>query len=236
MLFFGKKRVAGVVINGLVNVDRVFDPESENPQSGLAVAEAVGAVQESISGIEERQDNTTVSINDLYSEFGNLCSQMAGAPTKEYVDDAVAGAGGEKPWELVEDITLTEAVASYEKDLQDKNFKEVYFEAIVLSADTATASQTFDVRVSLGLGVWQGRANFGNGKTYVAGTMSLSPSKTYVCDATASIYGYTVSGTSYRVTGRLDSAAAVGSNTIPKIILQLSGQFAVGTKIKVWGR
>ena len=37
--FFGELH-----IDGLVNVDQTFDPESENPQSGKAVAEAMGTV------------------------------------------------------------------------------------------------------------------------------------------------------------------------------------------------
>lgn len=156
-------------------------------------------------------------------------------PTKEYVD-GIKGMTPLKEWELLEDVTFTETVESYSLDLLNRNFKEVYFEGIILSADTTTQNQNFVVKVADGFTLWQNSAAFGVAKIYAAGTILLSPSKTYVADVTISRYGYTLSGASFRTTGILDASYATGSNMIPRIILQVAGQFAEGTKIKVWGR
>ncbi len=54
--------VGDIHIDGLVNIDQVFDPKSENPQSGIAVAEAVK------TALVSYKEATFDSLRDLVNE------------------------------------------------------------------------------------------------------------------------------------------------------------------------
>ena len=174
-----------------VDVDQQYNPNSENPQSGKAVAEALAGV----SG------------------------------------------GGEKEWELLDEVTLTETAGMYDLNVSDRQFAEMYFEGLVKAEDKSKETQTFGIRVMEGACIWQGTASFGAvDAMYVYGHMSLSPSGTYVCDATVSRYGYRFGGTAGRVVGRFGEKSFTEKTHFNRLYLTLSGQFAAGTTLKVWGR
>ena len=50
MMYFNGKPIGSANINGLVNIDQNYNPESENPQSGKAVAEALANIPSGSGG------------------------------------------------------------------------------------------------------------------------------------------------------------------------------------------
>ena len=179
-------------------VDQNYNPESENPQSGKAVAQAV----------------------------------------------ANAG-GGEKPWQVIEDITLIEAIKIASVSASKLRYKEVHIEVLVVPNDTTITSQQISVHTG-GVALWTGSANpKASGKLYGIFDVFVSPDRKVICDGTLSAYYYTLSGSSGTLAGLrfLDDnntfeyvSEYFGGTGELQIRTNAENGLGVGTRIKVWGR
>lgn len=67
MAYLGNKQVSfSAEIAGLVNIDREYNPESENPQSGKAVAEAAGQVFNfTANALKSKKKSSVIAIHDI---------------------------------------------------------------------------------------------------------------------------------------------------------------------------
>lgn len=169
-------------------VDQTYDPESENAQSGIAVAEAVA----------------------------------------------------EKPWELIEDITLTEAVTQISIPWDKLQVKELYIEGTIIPVETSKTSQTIRFGLS-GTHYWQGSANPNTtGKIYVTMQVYKSPSGFTIFDGVITVYPYTSGGTHF--IGRSenfkgDYVCPEGARNLwIKSTATADTGFDIGTNLRFWGR
>ena len=182
------------VDNTVPSVDKTYNPESGNAQSGKAVAEAVN-----------------------------------------------------KPWTLIEDITLSEPTTSVTIPKEKLQFKEVRIEALIIANDTSTTSQSLQISNG-GSTLWQGASNpKSTGKLYVVLDLYISPDNKVSADGTISAYNYSASGMSFNCVGYYmlndnyafsvigDFTAVSGRNTL-YINTGVTDGFGIGTRIKVWGR
>lgn len=202
-----------------------------------AVAESAERAQEA----ERQAHNRKLECEEI-AVFASDCAwnaELHAQAAKQAAETAAAAVASipKTEWELLDDVTLTETAGMYDLNVYDRQFAEMYFEGLVKAEDKSKETQTFGIRVMEGAGIWQGTASFGAvDAMYVYGHMSLSPSGTYVCDATVSRYGYTFGGTAGRVVGRFREKSFTEKTHFNRLYLTLSGQFAAGTTLKVWGR
>ncbi len=174
------------------DIDHSYNPESENAQSGKAVAEALATV-------------------------------------------------GEKEWQMLEDISLTEAVYSIAFDAGKMNsMKEVHIEGYIVPTDTTITSQ--QVMFNDGAPVWQTNVNCkATGKFYIIMDIYKSPRSATVYDGTVSCYDYTVGGSSFKITKmsadlqEINNGLLLNSNQLV-FRTTSANPMAAGTRIKVWGR
>ena len=171
--------------------DQVYNPESENAQSGKAVAEAVN-----------------------------------------------------KPWQLIEDITLAEPVTQVGIPKDKLRFKEIHIEALVIPTDTTVTSQMFAVNVG-SYTLWNASANpKATGRIYGMFDLFINPDNKITCEGNLGSYFYSNIGTS--------SFTSFGYNFLKDTIVHnyiydavskelifrtdTAEGMATGTRIKVWGR
>lgn len=153
--------------------------------------------------------------------------------------DALSAAKNE--WVLLRDITIAETTASYTEKLSQNACKELYFEGVVYTADKSTLKQAFSIGLQLEKIFWNGTGAFGNTnfpETYVRGHVFLSPSGTVICDASVSLFGFSMdsNGSSFTATGRFTEDALSGHTSINSLYFKVAGGFAAGTSFKIWGR
>lgn len=188
------------LLDKITDPDQTFNPESENAQSGKAVAEAV----------------------------------------------ANAGGGSaEKEWQVIEDITLTEAVKVAGVSADKLMYKEVHIEVLVVPNDTTITSQQISVHTG-GVALWTGSANpKASGKLYGIFDVFVSPDKKVICGGTLSAQYYSPSGSTGTVGGYrfLNDAVAFdyvseyfGNSGELQIRTNIENGLGVGTRIKVLGR
>ena len=147
----------------------------------------------------------------------------------------------EKEWELIEDITLTEAVSVIVFQMDKINSKkEIYIEGYVIPTDTAVTNQA--IQFNDGAPKWQASVNCkATGKFYIVMNIYKSPRNYPVFDGTVSAYPYTLSGASYKITA-ITAEQPTGNNNLliqgQALNLRTSeaNPMAAGTRIKVWGR
>lgn len=174
-------------------VDQTFDRNSENAQSGKAVAEAL------------------------------------------------AGVGGEKPWRVIEDITLTEAVNPIYFDVEKlRTYKELHIEAYIVPTDTTVTSQV--VQFNDGAPLFQVNVNCkSTGKIYIILDVYQSPQKATILDGTISVYDYALSGGTMKVTRMTNGVPQINTdglyfNSFFSLRFNGANTMAEGTCVKVWGR
>jgi hypothetical protein len=189
----GNEVLFSAQLNGIVNVDQTYDPESENPQSGKAVAEAV------------------------------------------------AGVGGE--WQLLNDITLTEAVSRIDSGSYDEYYKELWIEGVFIFETDYTSGKT-------GLFAINARSN---GTTHTEYWSSITNGGTERLKAhcyrtpSGSLETTTFHSPSYYLANTPNTTAFVnrfdwssGFDQCNLSIMEESGnlgvRFGVGTTLKIWGR
>ena len=159
--------------------------------------------------------------------------------------DAVAEAVN-KPWTLIEDITLSEPTTSVTIPKEKLQFKEVRIEALIIANDTSVTSLSFQISNG-GSTLWQGGSNpKSTGKLYLTLDLYISPDNKVNVDGTISNYNY-AGGSSFTSVGYYmlnddyafsvigDFTAVSGRNTL-YIHTGVTDGFGIGTKIKVWGR
>lgn len=155
-------------------------------------------------------------------------------------------AADQKPWEVIEDITLEEAVMQIDIAASKlQGITELHISTYIIPTDTSVTSQD----VSFGFGgkaYWTGKAN-PKAKGCLLGVMdiSISPRKTVIFDGTISAYDYTLSGTSYKGLGYFRTAnmqdeaiidfGYMGSSSL-WMKTTAANPMAAGTRFKVWGR
>lgn len=181
-------------------------------------------------------DQADIAFSDI---FGNPIH--ATYATKEELENSGGGGTTTKEWQLVEDITLTEAVAQIDIAKEKLQFKEVHIEGLIIPTDTTTTTQTVQLSTG-GHTFWQGKGNpKATGKFYLLSDLFISPDKKVLCNGTISAYHY-AQGESFTATGYFflqditheyisalfQTALFIRTNT--------ENGFGVGTKIKVWGR
>ena len=197
MAYINGEEILNVEFTGIVNVDQEYTPESENPQSGKAVAQAVA----------------------------------------------------EKPWQVIEDYTMIEGDPTdvFKFDILGtklKGLKELHISAYIVPAYNNVTNQSVDFGIA-GKAYWTGRVNTNMSRIYAVMDITISPRKTPIFDGTISSYDYTLSGTSYKGLGyfrtvNMTDEGFTDFGQIDNSTLWLrttsANPFAVGTRIKVWGR
>ena len=244
-------------------IDQTYSPTSENAQSGKAVAEAikteVGEIDkygkygllndngqlkiESASpmDIDEKSIDKPLTPAVLnYAVFSvtdqtydpNSDMPQSGKAVEEAVN---------KPWEVIEDITLTEAVFIIELPCEKiKAYNEAHIEAYILPTDKTVTSQ--QVQFNTGATVFKANVSCkATGKVYIIMDIYKSPRNTPIFDGTISAYNYTLSGASFKITKineNLSVATGEGLINTKKLYLMTTetNPMAEGTRIKVWGR
>ena len=160
---------------------------------------------------------------------------------------AVQGLDGKsllkEEWQLIEDITLTEAVKEIQIQKEKFQYKEVHFEALVLPTDTTVTSQTINIS-SKGSNLWQGRANpKATSKIYFMADMYITPDNYIACDGNVSPYFY-AEGASFTSLGInfLNHGSVTCEyvadffGTALRFVTDVEDGLGIGTKIKIWGR
>ncbi|MBR5011143.1 MAG: collagen-like protein [Clostridia bacterium] len=164
------------------------------------------------------------------------------SPTSENAQSgiAVAEAVAEKPWTLIEDITLTEAVTQISIPWEKLQVKELYIEGTIIPVETTKSTQTISFGLS-GTTYWQGSANpKGTGKIHVTMQAYKSPSGFTIFDGIISIYPYTSGGVHF--IGRSENfkgdyvCTQTAKNLWIKSTVTADTGFDIGTNIRFWGR
>lgn len=206
-------------------VDQTYDATSPNAQSGIAVEQAL---------------NQFPDTNRFKSGVMGLV-QSNGYTTTEQVENmfnVLAEDLPEKPWTLIEDVNLTEAVTQISIPWDRLQVKELYIEGTIIPNDTTISSQTIQMGMS-GTSYIQGNQNpKATGKYYVTMRVYKSPSNFTVFDGVISNYAYTSGGTNF--VGRSENFN--GTYICPEyaknlwVKSQTANGLGVGTKFKFWGR
>lgn len=104
------------------SVDRIYDPTSENPQSG-------GAVQEAIDWVENQlKPDQTYKPTSEKAQSGIAVAQ------------ALANFGGAENWVKLVDVVLTENLATEFRQVFDKPYKKIRFKIIFKGASGTSLS------------------------------------------------------------------------------------------------
>ena len=149
----------------------------------------------------------------------------------------------QKEWELIEDITLTEAVTEIRIPKDKLRFKEIHIESLVIPSDTTITSQKIYVAFT-GSQLWVSQANpKSTGKLYFVADLYISPDNKIFCDGNLTANYYTTSsGVSsfktvsfYFMNDAMNYKYISGTNQDVRVYTSENG-FAAGTKFKVWGR
>ena len=149
--------------------------------------------------------------------------------------------GGEKPWELLEDIILEEAVYVLNFDKDKINSKsEVHIEGYIVPTDTTITNQT--IQFNDGSPLWQATVNCkATGSVKLIMDIYKSPRNKAVFDGSVSCYDYALSGGGFKITkmdANLTEESSGGLINFALLSLRTTSAnpMAVGTRIKVWGR
>lgn len=153
-------------------------------------------------------------------------------PTVNAVKTAI-----EKPWELIESVTLEEDVSAYELTVPANTFKEVFVEgAWTISTEaTSSSSQRFIIGQN-GAIVNDRQVSVSNGtKVYYRAHGTLAPSGALLYDVAISTTKYT-GGTLSRNAGDQKEAAFTHIPNLRVWIGSSTHFFGAGSTFKVWGR
>jgi len=144
----------------------------------------------------------------------------------------------DKPWTLIESVTLTEAVTSYTPTIPTNTYKELYIKAVLLIETTETTAKTVPIRIGRSVS-YVGLANdvsVSNGsKVYYKAQMKLDAEGKELFTASANAYSYM--GTLNQNAGDVNSGQTF--EYIPRVAIWLALTthfFGVGTTFEVWGR
>lgn len=254
-----QKAVTEAIAN-VGTIDQTYNPASENAQSGKAVKEAI------LHHIDENYFETSSNAQSgkAVAQATNYCLEQAyiaiGAsiysstdkeysPTSENAQSGIAVAQalanvGEKTWELIEDIALTEEAVQIDiLSSKLQGVKELHISAYIVPADTTITNQDVVFGIS-GRTYWTGKVSAkATGTIKVVMDISISPRKTVIFDGTASAYDYTFTGTSYKGLGYFRTAdmndenfTDLSSSNEIWMRTTAANPMTVGTRIKVWGR
>ena len=170
-------------------------------------------------------------INKLQEDVDNLEEALADV------------GGGEKPWTLLNDITLTEAVSRIDEGMYDTNYDEIWVEGLVnFETDYGTTTKTclfflsFTARATSHTEYWGSVTN--GRQEYFRAYLHRSPSGCAIAD--------TVHSPNYYVSQNPKQTAGANDLIVRKFdqclisVGEESGKtgvrFGAGTKFKVWGR
>jgi hypothetical protein len=159
--------------------------------------------------------------------------------TTEYVDNAVASVG-EKPWTLLNDITLTETVSVIDEgDFGGTKYEELWIEGkIVWETDYGSTSKTVLTSINCTFQAtshteyWDSITN--GGTHYIRVHAYRTPSGYAVYD--------TVHSSTYYLSANAKQTTGSHINTLRKFDCFIISthdtaiRFGVGTNLKVWGR
>lgn len=233
-------------------VEAAKKAEQQAKNHVLSAKEHAADAQAAATGAERHQETACVHATSA-STFSIAAEEMARAAetsanhAQRAAEDAElasqiavdAAATVPKDWQLFETVVITEPTTSLAYTFPNQPVKEVYFEGTVYTHDKTSASQNFTIGTSSGSTLWIGSGSFGN-QTYpkmlVRGHIFLSPSGTLVCNASISLYGYTMdsSGKSFTTTGRFNEATFTNRVGVSGLFLKVAGGFADGTTFKIW--
>ncbi len=213
-------------ININVSVQEMYDLESHVRMDAIFADERATFAEESASIATE-----SAGAAEQHKEEARQAAATAVAAAESVKND----------WRLLHTFDVSEPTVSLSHVFSEQAPKEVYFEGTVYTEDKAAVSQAFTIGTSSGTTIWSGNASFGNQtypKVLVRGHVFLSPSGTLVCDASLSLFGYTVdsSGKTFTSTGRFNESIFSNRNSISGLFLKVAGGFAAGTSFKIWGK
>lgn len=179
------------------------------------------------------RDQITIIDSSMSSNTTTECDFA----TNEDVSEKITGALSEKEWNLIEDVTLSEAVSVYTAPMPKGKYKEVFIEATLTVETEETTAKS--VRYHLGRNgtiVCALDKSVTNGKTlYLRAHGWLSPLGGQVYDMSLSDYKY-IMGTLQRNAGDMGST---GFTSFDDVRIWCGGTthfFGAGSRIKVWGR
>ena len=108
MAYVNDKKILNVEMFGLVNIDQEYNPESENPQSGIAVAEAVNeSTKQTVEEINRNVETTiagrkTTDNSEIFNDYEN--NQAINDYTHVEGKNTIAGVKGFKILDFQEGI------------------------------------------------------------------------------------------------------------------------------------
>lgn len=229
--------IMGDISISKVMVDQEYNPESENAQSGIAVAEAidgsVGDINNALEELIEIQDSI-IKGNEYIPSSGNIEVDQEYNPESPNAQSGIAVAqaiegsvGGETPFELIAELTTSEEVSkiSIDKDINGDAFelKEVYM-WVEFPEHTTTFSPYLGVRGN------------GNGDAFLTTDKSKT---TFICTASSELpkikleqyqYGYAWK------TCKLNSLSSIGTFNRMTTATYSGQVMPTGTIIRIYGK
>lgn len=221
-------------------------------KSYTKLEEKITEVIEDIETLTNENSIQDRKIKALEDNQGNFYAEQTYNPESPLAQSGKAVAEAlatvqptEKEWQLIEDITLTEAVQQITVARDKLDYQEVHIEALIIPNDTAITSQ----QISLGTGgynLWMANGNpKATGKLYFTANLYLTPDKKPFCDGTLSSFFYSLSGASFTAFGynfmkdtfSVDTIKDVfNANGKLRFVSSTENGLGIGTKFKVWGR
>lgn len=228
--------------------DQTYDPTSENAQSGVAVAEAIESNIDQSANATSRKAQSGFAVAEAVEAGIKIYTNQEYSPESENPQSGVAVAqaiasiptGGEKEWELLEEIALPEDAVVIEMDASKMNAKnEVHIEGYIIPKNTTITNQS--IGFNDGGTCWRTNVSCkSTGKVYLIMDLYKSPRNMTVFDGGVSAYSYT-SGIFFRTT-TFNGDLSVSSNNLLlgggylKLLTSDDNPMTIGTRIKVWGR
>lgn len=189
--------------------------------------------------VEEYWSPAFVNTEDVQHDYdANSDKPISGQGVAEALETV---GGGEKAWELVEEITLTDETNPIYFDTDKlRQYKELHIEGLIVPTDTTVTNQV--IQFNDGSPLFQANVNCkSTGKIYIVMDIYQSPRKSTIFDGTISAYDYTLSGATMKVTKMESGLPQLNTDGLyikDYFNFRLNGTntMAVDTCVKVWGR
>ncbi len=216
----------------------------ENTAQALDAAQAaLSAAQASDDAKSEAHAHAQLAkaAETAAATYADTATLSADAAVSAAQEATAAAEEVKKEWQLLQTVAVSELTEALSLTFSGKKLQELYFEGTVCSGDRSTLLQNFAIGITRSATIWSANGTFGNAsypEVMTKGHLFLSPSGTLVCDATVSLYGYTLDGNgkSFTSTGRFNEAAFTNISSVNGLYLKVAGGFAAGTSFKIWGR
>lgn len=218
-------------------VDQNYNPESENPQSGVAVAEAIKEVDKVYIGTDTMPEGYNIQINPEGSAYELPVTDQTYNPESENAQSGKAVAQAIGKWEKLVDITLTEEVNSIIATAEE-------FPKIAKCKELLMIASFPKTETELKLGASKAVINDGS-ICFYSGTTNTSTSHNYEQRARISIiYNEIHSTMTVGATAGLKQAAYMscgrrfvnGDINQFKYYLDITSMFPIGTQFILYGK